>query len=328
MKNRTVAYRAHQHTIDRQVDFVGIGLHTGRRVSMAIQPAGPGTGIQFHRIDAEPGRRVIQAHWSNVTDTRLCTVIGNPWGVTVSTVEHLMAAFTGCGIDNAIVRVNGPEVPVLDGSAGPIVRMLQWAGVRPQSRARRYAVIRRLVEVSLDDTYAVAMPDAVTGITVSIDFPGRAVGYQKCRMELTEEVFARELAPARTFGFEHDLDSMRVCGQAQGASLQNAVLVNGERVVNPEGLRFADEFVRHKALGLVGDLGLLGAPFVGHIVAHRPGHWANAALLIALLREQDAIEYVTGEALSRSDGTVRGRAGPRWHGRPNPAAGLSASPTH
>jgi len=170
------------------------------------------------------------------------------------------------------------------------------------------------------------MPDAVPGITVSIDFPGRAVGYQKCRLELTEAVFARDLAPARTFGFEYDLDSMRICGRAHGASLRNAVLVDGERVVNREGLRFVDEFVRHKALGLIGDLGLLGAPFVGHIVAHRPGHWANAALLIQLLQEQGAIEYVSGEALVRSDMEIRGGAAPVWRGHLDRGAKAAAVP--
>ena len=308
MPQQTSEYQTHERTLNRPVHFVGIGLHSGQSAAMVIQPAPTGTGIQFERTDVAHGKRVIQAHWSNVSDTRLCTVLSNPMGVSVATVEHLLAALSGCGVDNAVVQISGPEVPAVDGSAMPFVRMLESVGSRAQTRPRHYAVMRRPVEISIGDSYAVAMPDAVPGVTVSINFADRAVGYQKCRVELTPGAFNSDLASARTFGFLTDIHPMRASGRALGASLDNAVLVNRGSVVNPEGLRFADEFVRHKALDLVGDLSLLGVRFVGHILAHRPSHRLNSSLLVAMLSEHNAVDYMTAADLLGYAGTRGGRA--------------------
>lgn len=307
MPQQTPEYQTHERTLNRPVHFVGIGLHSGRSAAMVIHPAPSGTGIQFERVDVAPGKRIIQAHWSNVSDTRLCTVLSNPMGVSVATVEHLMAALAGCGVDNAVVQIRGSEVPAVDGSAMPFVRMVESVGTRAQSRPRHYAVIRRTVEISIGDSYAVVLPDYVPGVTVSINFADRAVGYQKCRIELTPGAFNSDLASARTFGFLADVQPMRASGRALGASLDNTVLVNHGSVVNPEGLRFADEFVRHKALDLLGDMSLLGARFVGHILAHRPSHRLNSSLLVAMLSEQNALEYMTAADLLGYAGSHGGR---------------------
>jgi UDP-3-O-[3-hydroxymyristoyl] N-acetylglucosamine deacetylase len=308
MPQQTPNFQTHERTLSRPVHFVGIGLHSGRSAAMVIHPAPSGTGIQFERTDVARGKRIVQAHWSNVSDTRLCTVLSNPMGVSVATVEHLMAALGGCGVDNAVVQISGPEVPAVDGSAMPFVRMLESVGTRAQSRPRHYAVVRRTIEISIGDSYAVAMPDPVPGVTVSIDFADRAVGYQKCRVELTPGAFHSGLASARTFGFLTDIQPMRASGRALGATLDNTVLVNRGSVVNPEGLRFADEFVRHKALDLVGDMSLLGVCFVGHVLTHRPSHRLNSALLVAMLSEQNALDYMSAAELSGYAGTLGRRS--------------------
>ena len=277
-----------QHTLAGDITCVGRGLHSGHRTSMRLRPAPPGTGIRFLRMDVDAGQRVVTAHWRNVVESELCTVIANEHGVTVRTVEHLLAALRGCEIDNAVVELEGPEVPIMDGSAAPFVSLLQRTGSVPQPAARRALYIRQPVTVSNGDRYAMLLPDPQAQITVEIDFPNPVIGRQRYSMTLDPVTFAREIAPARTFGFAHDVRALQARGIALGGSLRSAILVDEQRVVNEEGLRFPDEFVRHKLLDCVGDLSLLGLPVIGHLVAYKPGHQLCHQLLRAVHAAADA----------------------------------------
>jgi UDP-3-O-[3-hydroxymyristoyl] N-acetylglucosamine deacetylase len=277
-----------QYTLAGEITCVGRGLHSGQRAGMRLRPAPPGSGIRFLRMDVGAGQRVVTAHWRNVVESELCTVIANEYGVTVRTVEHLLAALRGCEIDNAVVELDGPEVPIMDGSAAPFVELLQRIGTVRQPAARRALFIRQPVTVSNGDRYAMLLPDPQARITVEIDFPNPVIGRQNYTMTLEPGTFAREIAPARTFGFAHDLQALRARGLAAGGSLRSAILVDAQRVVNEDGLRFPDEFVRHKLLDCVGDLSLLGLPVIGHLVTYKPGHQLCHQLLRAVHASADA----------------------------------------
>jgi UDP-3-O-[3-hydroxymyristoyl] N-acetylglucosamine deacetylase len=287
-----------QRTLKSTVHYVGIGLHSGHRVSMCVRPAPADSGVHFVRKDAPVAERLIRARWDSVTDTRQCTVISNEYGVSVRSVEHLMAALYGCGIDNALVEVDGPEVPAMDGSCDPFVALIERAGVASQSASRRAIQLNKPVTVCDSDKFALLMPDTTVKLTVEIDFASRAVGFQRYAVELKD--FKRDVAKARTFGFAEQVGRLREMGLALGGSLQNAIVIEGERVINQEGLRFHDEFVRHKILDCVGDLALAGAPIIGHFFAHKPGHKLNNALVRQLHADRDAWSYVTfGEIRER-----------------------------
>lgn len=289
-----------QRTLKSNVGYVGIGLHSGHRVSMRVRPARINTGIHFIRKDVPVAERVISARWNNVTDTHQCTVISNEHGVSVRSVEHLMAALYGCGIDNALVEVDGPEVPAMDGSSAPFVALIDRAGAVTQSAPRRAIQLHKPVTVCDGDKFALLMPDITPKLTVEIDFANCAVGFQRHSVELNDDTFKRELARARTFGFAEQVGHLREMGLALGGSLQNAIVIEGERVINQEGLRFQDEFVRHKILDCIGDLALAGAPIIGHFFAHKPGHKLNNALVHQLHGDVDAWSYVTfGEIQQR-----------------------------
>ena len=289
---------AAQRTLRSTVRYVGIGLHSGHRVSMCVRPAPVNSGIHFVRKDAPVSERLIAARWDNVTDTHQCTMISNEHGVSVRSTEHLMAALYGCGIDNALVEVDGPEVPAMDGSCDPFVALIDRAGATIQSAPRRAIQLHKPVTVCDGDKFALLMPDTRPKLTVEIDFANRAVGFQRYAVELKD--FKREVARARTFGFAEQVGQLRQMGLALGGSLQNAIVIEGERVINQEGLRFQDEFVRHKILDCVGDLALAGAPIIGHFFAHKPGHKLNNALVRQLHADGDAWSYVTfGEIQER-----------------------------
>lgn len=288
-------HRAYQRTLRHAVSYVGIGLHTGRRVSMVVRPGRVDSGILFVRKDLPPGEGVIAARWYNVVATELSTRIGNDRGHEIATVEHLLAALRGCGIDNAIVEVDGPEVPAMDGSAAPFTTMIEQVGTVTETALRRYIAIRRPVRVTDGERFAILTPDDRSRMTVEIDFPGTAIGYQQLCAVLDGDRFAREIAKARTFGFAEQITGLRERGLARGGSLRNAVLVDGDAVVNEEGLRYRDEFVRHKLLDAVGDLALAGAPVLGHFHAYKPGHELNASLLRELFADRRAWSYVTFE---------------------------------
>lgn len=287
-----------QHTINEKVHCVGLGLHSGHSVSMTLYPAAPNTGICFLRRDVEPEHMLIRASWKNVVDTHLCTVLGNEYGVTISTVEHLLAALRGCGVDNLLIEINGDEVPILDGSSAPLVNLINQAGIVSQRLPRFGIWIKHPIEVRQGERYAILTPSEVPRITVDIEFTNSAIGLQRLSVDLIDSVFAEQIAPARTFGFAEELEQLREQGLALGGSMRNAVLLDDDCVVNEEGLRFADEFARHKILDCFGDLALAEAPIFGHLYTRKPGHRLNNALLREMFAHTDAWSRLTYEQIN------------------------------
>ncbi len=275
---RTAVLKDVEHTLATRVCCTGIGLHSGNPVDLVLRPASAGTGILFVRSDLErdvwfPAR----AEW--VVDTLLATTLGSA-DVRLSTVEHLIAALRGMGVDNCTVEVSGPELPIMDGSAAPFVYLIQQAGLRPQRRMRRRLVVHRPIEVRDGNRWARVLPSRSFKVSMTIDYPHPAIGRQSLQASsMPPAYFAREIAPARTFGFLRDVQALQSRGLARGGSLQNAIVVDDARVLNREGLRFSDEFVRHKVLDLIGDLALLGLPLQAHVKAMRGGHSLHQALV-------------------------------------------------
>jgi UDP-3-O-[3-hydroxymyristoyl] N-acetylglucosamine deacetylase len=294
-----------QRTLKTCIPYVGTGLHSGCRIGMLVRPSEVNTGVRFVRNDVPTGRGVIPALWHQVVDTRLGTIIGNEFGVSVSTVEHLMAALHGCGIDNAVVELDGPEVPILDGSAEPFVAMIERAGIVDQEAKRWAMLVEETVEVRIDDKVARLEPCPITRITAEIDFPDTAVGSQRLSTVMTEPVFKRDLARARTFGFADQIEDLYERELALGGSPQNAILIDGDVVVNEEGLRFHDEFVRHKILDIIGDLSLAGVPVIGHFYGYKPGHALNQALLRKFISNERAWSYVMLDEYENAPGLGR-----------------------
>ena len=294
-----------QRTLKTCIPYVGTGLHSGCRVGMLVRPSEVNTGVRFVRNDVPTGRGVIPALWHQVVDTRLGTIIGNEFGISVSTVEHLMAALHGCGIDNAMVELDGPEVPILDGSAEPFVAMIERAGIVDQEAKRWAMLVEETVEVRIDDKVVRLEPCPITRITAEIDFPDTAVGSQRLSTVVTEPVFKRDLARARTFGFADQIEDLYERELALGGSPQNAILIDGDVVVNEEGLRFHDEFVRHKILDIIGDLSLAGVPVIGHFYGYKPGHALNQALLRKFISNEHAWSYVMLDEYENAPGLRR-----------------------
>jgi UDP-3-O-[3-hydroxymyristoyl] N-acetylglucosamine deacetylase len=288
---------ARQATVARSITTRGVGVHSGQSVRLAIQPAPAGSGVTFVRTDLPDAPR-IPARADLVVDTRLATTLGRD-GVRLSTVEHLLAALAGVGIDNATVEVDGPEVPIMDGSAAPWVTLLAAAGRRELDAPRTTLVVDRRVAVREGDREIAVEPSAHLEIAYEIAFEHAAIPAQSLRMVVNPARFASELAPARTFGFLAEVQALKARGLARGGSLDNAVVV-----LNPEGLRFPDEFVRHKALDLVGDLALIGLPVRGRVMVARGGHRLHAALLAALLADRSAW-HVEGGATRRPESARR-----------------------
>lgn len=302
--NRAPALSIRQRTLKSGISCKGIGLHSGSKVSITLRPAEPNTGIVFRRTDIAGSGAVIPALWDHVGDTRLNTCLSNGQGVTVRTIEHLMAAFAGTGIDNVIVDINGPEVPVMDGSAQPFVFLIECAGIAEQDAPRRALRILDPVSVRVEDKSATLMPDDSFTLHFEIDFASKVVGRQELALDLGDGVFKREIGRARTFGFEHEVMQLRAAGLAKGGSAHNAVVIGQDKVLNEDGLRYPDEFVRHKMLDAIGDLYLAGAPIIGRFHGVRSGHALNNALLRALFSRSDAWVFVnaaTGEPLPAPD---------------------------
>ncbi len=281
-----------QKTLKNPIGCSGIGLHSGAKVAMTIFPADPGTGIRFKRTDISGHQAVIAADFRRVADSILCSAIANDDGVSILTIEHLMAAFAGLGIDNALVEINGPEIPIMDGSAAPFAFLIECAGIREQAAPRMAIKIKKPVEVRDDHRYALLEPAEMFSLSFDIAFPSPAVASQSHAVELVDGAFKKEVARARTFGFEHEVAALRAAGLLLGGSLDNAVVVSGAKVLNDSGLRYPDEFVRHKILDSVGDLYLAGAPIIGHFHGSRSGHAMNHRLLAALFADADAYEMV------------------------------------
>lgn len=282
-----------QHTLAGPVHLSGVGIHTGATVQVCLKPAPADTGVSVVRTDKTDGTHLIAAIASTVCETRLGTVVGNEAGVTVSTIEHLMAAFAGLGVDNAVIELDGPEAPIMDGSSEPFVVAIDKVGLRRLDAPRRHILILEPVEVSAGGATARFLPADQFEMAVEIDFDSPVIGRQSLDMVIDEDSFRSELADARTFGFLAEVEQLRAAGLGRGASLENAIVVDGDKILNPEGLRRPDEFVRHKALDVLGDLYLLGAPIIGRYEASRPGHAINNALVCALIAKPEAWRTVT-----------------------------------
>ncbi len=286
---RVLSGLTRQHTLRNPISCSGIGLHRGQPAMLTLRPADPDCGIVFRRTDLGLD---LPARFDHVVDTRLCTVLGSPThpDARVATVEHVMAALAACGIDNVLVEMDGPEVPVLDGSSAPFVFLLDCAGRVEQAAGRRSIEVLKPVRVSDAEAYAELRPSHAPGLSLSlsIEFDARAIGRQAYSMRLGERGFRNEIASCRTFTLRREIEAMRAAGLARGGSLDNAVVVDDALVLNPAGLRHPDEFVRHKVLDAIGDLALAGHPLRGAFVGHRSGHGLNNRLLRALLSDPSA----------------------------------------
>lgn len=283
-----------QTTLAQPVTLEGVGLHSGLSIVMTLNPAPVGHGIVFRRMDlAAQGAQVsdIAALYRQVSDTRLCTVISNDKGASVGTIEHLMAALSAFGIDNLLVEVSGPELPIMDGSASVFADAIRKAGLEAQNAARRAIRILKPVVVEEAGKRVALLPGEGFHLSFDIEFTDRAIGTQSVEADLRDADFMTDILPARTFGRLADVEMLRAAGLGLGGSLENSVVVDDDKVLNPEGLRFEDECVRHKLLDAVGDLALAGAPFIGRYEGERAGHALNNRLLRALFADQSAWEY-------------------------------------
>ena len=281
-----------QHTLSGPAIFAGVGVHTGERVRAAIRPAPAHSGIVFIRTDVTDRDNRVPVRAKAVQPTALNTEIANPAGVHVSTIEHLMAAFAALSVDNAVVELDGPELPIMDGSAAPFVALIDKAGRRVQDAPRRFIEILKPIEVVEGHKRAALAPTTSAAPVLEVDYEikydSAAIGRQHLRLVVDETAFRTQLAAARTFGFTHEVEALRARGLALGGSLDNAIVVEGDRVLNPDGLRFVDEFVRHKALDAIGDLYVLGAPVIGRFEGRYAGHGINNVLARALADRPDA----------------------------------------
>lgn len=282
-----------QKTLKNTIRCTGIGLHGGEKTYLSLRPAPANTGIVFHRTDQDGA--LIPAKVDHVVDTSLCTTLSLDGQVRISTVEHLLAAFAGLGVDNAYVDLDGPEVPIMDGSAAPFVFLIQCAGLETQNAPRRWIRIRKPVTMTDGDKSAAFYPDDRFRVRLMIDFDHPLVSRQEVTVEPTETTFIKEISRARTFGFLSDLETLQARGLAQGGSLDNAVVIGDFRILNEGGLRYEDEFVRHKVMDAIGDLYLLGHPIVGRFEGIRSGHALNNQLLRKLRASTDAWEFVEGD---------------------------------
>lgn len=285
-----------QTTLSRRVSVEGVGLHSGAPARVTLRPAEANTGVVFVRRDILDRDNVVQAHVDQVTDTRLGVTIANAAGASVAVVEHLLSALSGLGVDNAIVEISGPETPILDGSSAAWVALIGKAGLTELSAPRRFIEILKPVDVAEGQANARLEPAAQFELDVAISFDSAAIGVQRARVAPTPQTFAADVGFARTFGFAHEVDHLRSIGLARGGSLENAIVVDGDAVLNPEGLRAEDEFVRHKILDAVGDLFLAGAPIRGRFIGRRSGHGAHVKLLRALLDDRTAWRWTIASA--------------------------------
>ena len=295
----------YQYTIQRPVSCCGVGLHTGRTVNLTINPAPANTGILFLRSDIE-SRPVIPARVERVVDTTLATTIGEGLH-TVSTTEHLLAALRGCGVDNAVIDLDSHEAPIMDGSAGPFVRLLKTAGLRQQHSLRKMLRITRPITFAAGDKAMRIEPYDGYKVSARIQFDNAVISEQRYSVEVTPERFSREIARARTFGFVEQVEQLWQNGLALGGTLDNVIAIHWNRhsILNEDGLRFDDEFIRHKVLDIIGDLALLGSPVLGHVIADRSGHELHRAFMQTIIDSPQSWEYVTfkqrGASLARPE---------------------------
>lgn len=293
-----------QHSLKAPVQCHGIGVHGGHAVTMTLHPAPANSGIAFCRTDmlADLSRfkATIPASWDLVSDTRLCTVLRNSAGASISTVEHVMSALRGCGIDNALIEIDGPEIPIMDGSAAPFVALIEQAGIVAQDAIRKVIRILKPISIGDDSKWARLDPADTSSFRFSVDFAGRPGLEQTAEIILGGDKFRYAIARARTFGFLEEVAQLRAAGLARGGSLDNAIVIDGENIINPDGLRYADELARHKILDAIGDLYLAGAAIEGAYSGFRAGHAVNNQLLHALFTHPDCWEWHPAPSESRS----------------------------
>jgi UDP-3-O-[3-hydroxymyristoyl] N-acetylglucosamine deacetylase len=297
---------ARQTTLRDHIALCGVGIHSGLPVTLTLHPADAGTGLRFIRtgIDGREDCEIL-AEMSAVTATEFATVLGDACGPLVSTAEHVLAALSGLGVDNALIEIDGPEAPIMDGSAAPFVAAIDQVGLKALDLPRRYIRVVKPVRVALGDAFGEIRPNGVGfRIEAEVEFDHALIGRQVLAVDVRPDTFRREIARARTFGFMRDVTTLWNSGYALGASLENTLVVSEHRILNPEGTRFGDEFVRHKVLDAVGDLALAGGPLLGTYRSVRGGHKLNHAVLCALISDASAWTWVEGEALR----PVRGHA--------------------
>jgi len=294
--NTTSSYVLLQKTLKRKINFSGVGVHSGRAVSMSIEPAEADTGIIFERTDLEKNN-VIKAVIENVVDSRLCTKIINSSGIYVYTIEHLMAALSALGIDNAIVKINTSELPALDGSSNEYVKKIINSGIKTLNKSKKIFKVLKEVKVKSGERFISITPSNRLSINISINYPDTIIGHSKFFYTHTQDNFINDLSKARTYTLYEDIEKMRTAGLAIGGNLNNAIVVDKYKILNPEGLRLEKEFVKHKTLDCIGDFYLLGMQLVGNIECFAPGHSLNQKLIIEILknRENYKIEEIIPE---------------------------------
>jgi UDP-3-O-[3-hydroxymyristoyl] N-acetylglucosamine deacetylase len=289
-----------QRTLKKQVSATGVGLHNGEKVTLTLYPAAIDTGIIFRRADL-PGAPEIKASPEAVTDTRMCSALEQN-GARVSTVEHLMSALSGLGVDNIIVEVTASEIPIMDGSSGPFIFLLQQAGILEQAAAKKFIKIKKLVEVIEKDKWVKFEPfhGFKMDFTIDFDHPVFEHSGSNVKIDFADNSYVKDISRARTFGFMHEVEYLRANGLARGGSLDNAIVLDEYRILNREGLRYDDEFAKHKVLDAIGDLYMLGHPLLGAFTAYKSGHALNNALLRTLMAEKDAWEFVTFDKIEEA----------------------------
>jgi UDP-3-O-[3-hydroxymyristoyl] N-acetylglucosamine deacetylase len=289
-----------QKTLSNAISLSGIGLHTNALVKLTLRPAAVGTGIVFKRVDIPVAQSLIKARYDKVTETRLGTVIENEFGHKVSTIEHLMFAIFANGIDNLIIECNAPEVPVMDGSAVPFMHAIERAGIKTLGAPKKYIKIHKEIKVSEGDKFASLSPFSGFKMKFEIQFDSSVIGYQNFEADFSSTFLQSEISPARTFGFAEEVEALQKIGLARGGSLDNAVVIKDNVVLNENGLRFKDEFVRHKMLDAIGDLALACCPLVGYYHGYKSGHGLNNQLLRALFADDSAYSIVTAPIVIRT----------------------------
>ena len=281
----------YQQTISEPIIVRGIGLHSGVNTIMKLLPADIDYGIKFVRKDINHNN-IVDALWSNVTNTKLSTTISNKFGISISTIEHLMSALSGLHIDNLKIEIDGPEVPIMDGSSKEFVDLIEKIPIKILNKKRKIIKIKKELKIIDNESSVQLKPNDQFAIDFEIDFPSQVISKQSCQLQLINGNYKTDIASARTFGFEKDVDMLRSNGLALGGSLQNAVVVGDHKILNKEGLRFKDEFVRHKILDSIGDLYLAGAPIQGYFYGNKSGHRLNNLLLKSLFSDDNNFEYI------------------------------------
>tara|TARA_B100000242_G_scaffold283826_1_gene246481 strand:+ start:83 stop:952 length:870 start_codon:yes stop_codon:yes gene_type:complete len=280
-----------QQTLSQPILINGIGLHSGVNVQMKLLPAEANFGIKFFRTDLDKNN-IIEALWSNVSNTNLSTTISNRFGSSISTIEHLMSALSGLHIDNLKIEIDGPEVPIMDGSSKDFVNLIESFPLRKLEENRKIIKVKKNIKVINEKSSVELRPNKNFSIDFEIDFPSKLISRQSCHLQLVNGNYKSDISFARTFGFEKDVETLRSNGLALGGSLENAVVVGNEKILNKEGLRYKDEFVRHKILDSIGDLYLAGAPIQGYFFGNKSGHYLNNLLLKSLFSDQNNYEYI------------------------------------